>query len=63
MANLPEKDSKLKEQRLPGSIFKSPQLFLERVFKPFLAQFITFLHIEALDNAPIDVIDSCAGLT
>ncbi|KAF8972014.1 hypothetical protein BDZ97DRAFT_2070656 [Flammula alnicola] len=54
---------KLEGQRPSGSSIKSPQLFLERVFKPFLARFITSLHIETLANVPIDVIDSCVRLT
>lgn len=54
---------KLEGQRPSGSSIKNPQLFLERVIKPFLAQFITSLHIETLSNVPINIIDSCVGLT
>ena len=54
---------KLEGQRPSGSKIKNAQLFLDRVFKPFLARYITSLHIEGFANVPVDVIDSCVQLT
>ena len=53
---------KLEGQRSSGSMV-NPQVFLDRVFKPFLARFISSLHIEALARVPIALIDSCVQLT
>ncbi|KIM39017.1 hypothetical protein M413DRAFT_29591 [Hebeloma cylindrosporum] len=57
------RELKLEDEYSNAAKIKNPQLFIERVFKPFFAPHIKSLHIENLSNVPIDVIDACIGLT
>ncbi|KIM35653.1 hypothetical protein M413DRAFT_326504 [Hebeloma cylindrosporum] len=51
-----------------GGLFRLSQLrdaqgFLDAFTRPFISPFITSLHIQAIDNAPIRIIQECVNLS